>query len=1791
MKKFSLFLILILTACLKQIPEKERIPSNLQKIIEKLPPERISAFDRLIFDFAIDFPESEIRQEINASKIFQFMPSLEGKAWWESKDKIAYMPFMGFRPGESYKCKLNLSLLSQKFSDFPPLEFSFSVYENEVLYFNNYFENEYFPKNIIKQILKATFLMTKKDLKVEFLKDAIKVSLNGNPLEYDLKKNRDTYELKASFLPPANGGEIKIEFDKDKLKLSKPISYSIPIAPLVKFRAEKIKVQWEGGEPKVILTFSHSLKEDENFDTYIRIEPVITLNYTPQGNILKISGDLKHGTEYKITILPGIRSFYEEKLKEEQNFTFRLKDLPPEIKIPQNKIYLSSKSNKNLRFKSVNIKKVDLSVYFIPVNNLIFFLQEFSQESKYYDDYELNKVGKKIFSEDINIPAEKNKWIEQDINLNIPENLPQQGIFFVILNFNKENTLWECQGVNYDDYYEGYYNDPCSYGYYYERGRISAVVAVSDIALLALMEKNKWNLWAYNIINGEPEGGVEIEGFEFQNLLAEKQTTNRNGFASFSKEGISFFIAKKGKNLSFIKIGSSSPPLEPFDLGGFYPSASKGIRAFTYTERGVYRPSDEIHLTAILRDGSQKPAELPLKCIFVNPLKQKISEEISSSSLNGVYYFKLKTDYDAPTGIWNANLYIGDEFLTSHSIRVEMIVPPKIKPEIKVEKEKVSQEDFPLPIEISSNYLFGAPSSGLPYKLKLKLTDTILSFPKYKDFKFSSLLRKFQKEENLSEGILNDQGRAQVQWNFKKEIGYPSLLSADLILEVTEKGGRPAYDKKTLTLFPYSYYLGAKFDTDKTYQAGESVKIEYIVLDKNGNPAPDRELEVRIYFNYYHWWWEVRDIKEIISSHNTQVKNFFTLKSKSNPSSFDVMLNESYGSYFVEIKDVKENNSLYLNIPLAYWGEKQKEAGGSFMQFEGAKESYKIGENINLNLKTPSEGTLFYAIVKGDRIIKWDQEKLKSTKTSLKLNVTEEMLPSAYLFISAIQKMESKNDLPLRSYTIIPFNVIPEKGKLEMEVSCPDKIKPEQKFPVKIKILNNSQAVVTLAVVDSGLINLTGEKTPDPYNFFYQKVSWNLSFRDSFDFFYPIEDLPAEFTYKVGGEGAGQKLLTSPVKSNPFPPVVFFRGPQLVKGEEQIEVQLPNYLGEVKVIVVGTWDGSFGNYSKSVKVIDDLIPYATFPRAVAPQDEFEISLQLFIQENKKEKIKIEVNSSKHFEISKENKIEIPFEKGEKMVYFYAKAKDNIGEGEIRINFKNPRKSPVIQTIPIHPVNNYISKNEFYLLREGEEKEIKVPILGFPETNKATLLISTYKNVPLKSMYESVTRYPFGCIEQTSSKLFATLFLRDMVLLYGEIFPGLSSSYLDSILEEGFRKLQGFALPDANFSFWPSSSYPASDWTSIYVTHLLVEASIRGFALKSFLEKTINYQKIMARRKIENPKNQAYRLYVLSLYGSPDFPSMNLLKENYIKNMDIHSKIILAAAYAQAKDYGAAKEIYSAIEGIENISLRGEYLYSSWGTYGNYLYFISQIQKEYAEKYFEKISGFLKEKEWWSTHDIGWFCAGFSSLLGKTKEVRGKIEAFIKYPDGKEEKIEKESKFYSLDLTGYLEKNIKIKNNEKNILFLDVVYSGIPKETPQKPEFRNMVIKTTFLNENGQKIDEKNLKSGDIVYEEIELELLNQEKYIALSQILPGGWEPINLRLLNLELPSWASGGAKASYMDIRDDRINIFLDDPYYQRHFVFYIPVKVVTKGKFLLPPTTGQAMYNPEFYAILPQGLINIE
>ena len=96
-----------------------------------------------------------------------------------------------------------------------------------------------------------------------------------------------------------------------------------------------------------------------------------------------------------------------------------------------------------------------------------------------------------------------------------------------------------------------------------------------------------------------------------------------------------------------------------------------------------------------------------------------------------------------------------------------------------------------------------------------------------------------------------------------------------------------------------------------------------------------------------------------------------------------------------------------------------------------------------------------------------------------------------------------------------------------------------------------------------------------------------------------------------------------------------------------------------------------------------------------------------------------------------------------------------------------------------------------------------------------------------------------------------------------------------------------------------------------------------------------------------------------------------------------------------------------------------------------------------------------------------------------------------------------------------------------------------------------------------------LKSGDLVEVELVIDSKNDYEYILLEDMKAAGFEPIEVR-------SGYNGNELGAYLELRDDRVSLFVARLARGRHSVSY-RLRAETPGRFSALPTRASAMYAP--------------
>jgi uncharacterized protein YfaS (alpha-2-macroglobulin family) len=263
----------------------------------------------------------------------------------------------------------------------------------------------------------------------------------------------------------------------------------------------------------------------------------------------------------------------------------------------------------------------------------------------------MDRVGIEVINKKLEIGKIRNKWLQHELDLSslIPEN--EKGLFLVRLNFTKKDTLYRAVSSRSSNRYD-YYSNPRNNGYYYRHGTVYKPVVISDIGLTYKKSDEKHIIYVNDVLTTKPLNNCQVILRTYQNQVITEGYTNSEGNIEFpiTKENVFFIQALYKGQQSIVKLNEMAWNLSTFDVEGV-SDITKGTRSFIYTERGVYRPGDEINISMIFRNQDNTfPENHPVQVEIFNPQNQKILERILKDGKDGFYHFSYTTQPTDMTG-------------------------------------------------------------------------------------------------------------------------------------------------------------------------------------------------------------------------------------------------------------------------------------------------------------------------------------------------------------------------------------------------------------------------------------------------------------------------------------------------------------------------------------------------------------------------------------------------------------------------------------------------------------------------------------------------------------------------------------------------------------------------------------------------------------------------------------------------------------------------------------------------------------------------------------------------------------------------------------------------------------------------------------------------------------------------------------------------------------------------------------------------------------------------------------
>ncbi|MFT4661453.1 MAG: hypothetical protein ACI8XB_001730 [Patiriisocius sp.] len=1545
-----------------------------------------------------------------------------------------------------------------------------------------------------------------------------------------------------------------------------------------------LKGEHNGLEGNIKIFTSQKVSEEE-LRKHLVLEP--NVKYTVEileQEVKIISDQFDAELGYHVKVKKGLKGIYGGSLKNDFEEDASFGELNPSIAFLDKKnVYLSKDGNRNIEVNIINVKKVKMTVYRVYENNIM----QFFNNRGYYDDYyyhdrydsysgdknQVGCMGDIVYEEEIvtkNLPT---KGANKLLGINFKDKIPNaDGLYQIVLSSNENYWL-----------------------------QSKKTIAISDIGLIVKKGPNSISVFANSIHTAAPISGVELTLIGKNNQITKSQKTDGSGKVVFKIEellGVNYetamITARLGSDYNYIMLNKTQVSTSRYDVGGHWQNTT-GLMTYIYPERDIYRPGEKLNVSTIIRDYQwETPDAFPLIFKLTSPNGKEVGSVRKKLNDEGSAEASFDLSASAATGSYMLTVLTASDVVLQNSyIKVEEFVPDRIKVDTKMNKEEFANGDE-LTLEINAANLFGTPASNRNWESELQISRAYFYVPEYNDYNFS-INQNYTYFKNVMEtGKTDENGTANVSFEIPEAYANMGVLNARTYTTVFDETGRPVNRNNSSKIHTQDYYYGIGHN-GYYHRTSKPVISKLIAVDQDKKAANSVEATVTLIRHEYKSvlsqsgrYYRYHSVpKEVILEEKT-----VTLSGDKNTYSFTP---DFSGKYEVRVSKPGVTNHVSKIYYCYGWGNTNNSSfkvdNEGSIDIKTDKEKYNVGEKANIIMSLPFSGKTLITI-ESDKVVKHFYKESDKKSLSMELKITEDMLPNIYIS-ATLFRPHAISDLPLTvAHGYAPIIVNDERRNIPLEINAVASTRSKTKQKITVKGKPNS--MVSLAVVDEGILQVTGFKTPNPFDYFYQKRALQMTSHDIYPYLFPEVGLHSGRPGGGDGDSELEKRL-NPMKNKRFKLVSFWSGILETngKGEVEYEIDIPQFSGSLRIMVVNYKGKNFGSAEKNMIVADPIILSAGIPRFLSPGDT--LIMPLTITNTTKNATNGEVNIVLEGPLSlvpeENNSVELKANSEGRKVFRIAVAKE-LGESKIIAKVNALGETFILETdITVRPGSPLQKRSGSGTIAANSIKKLSLDEKGFlPKTVGRKLIVSSSPLVKFTKDIEYLVRYPHGCVEQTVSKAFPQLYFEDIIKDMG-IYSDRSENARYNV-KQAINKLQRMQLYDGAYTYWPGSGRPHY-WGSVSATHFLLEAKIAGYDVNERMlslsldnlgmrmkdKKRVDYYyNGNSRRKII-PKSSLYATYILALANKADRSMMNYYKANK-KDLSLDCQYLLAGAYQLIGDEKSFYEVLpKSFEGERSNQSTGGSFYSYIRDEALSLNVLMDTDPENPQVpiMVKHVSEQMSSKRYLNTQErlFGFLAMGKFARKNNGNNVRAKVK------NGGEVVADFKGKMITLDKNKLISKDIEIVAEGEGELFYFYETEGIDEKGNYKEEDSFMRVRKAFFTRTGTPITNNKFKQNDLIVVRIAISAQNSTRIqnVAISDILPAGFEIENPRLDDLPQYKWIRRKSYPQYQDIRDDRINMYTDVTEKTKYF-FYM-VRAVSPGKYYMGPVGADAMYNGEYHS----------
>lgn len=1030
---------------------------------------------------------------------------------------------------------------------------------------------------------------------------------------------------------------------------------------------------------------------------------------------------------------------------------------------------------------------------------------------------------------------------------------------------------------------------------------------------------------------------------------------------------IALFVKKGDDKLVYNIYNHSASRFDVTTRNPRYAYEDSKMLNFIFTDRGIYKPGETISYRGIVRsldtDGLKNAYAGKRYYATFEKHSWYESETYGTSdgyfSREGGYYGTFDVPEDIKPGTYSISISCGDEECDRAYVTIAYFERLKFQATAEIPDVNYTLGES-INAELSASYLAGGALTGGSYRATWykQETDFIPPVPEANNYVFGPTRSSYSPQEIAEvSGAINENGPTKIKCDTEKTYNGQAYLYRTEI-SVTDISNQTIFTGAAKIIHPGTFYIGVAKRLGKGFPSAKTkVDIPFALFKPNGAYAGTGNVDGDIKYEISRQYWTTSSEDSVDGVYLRWVKKDEDVTSGSIKAQTKGVISftpQNAGEYTIRVLAndkkgnlIKTEKRFYVTGNDYWWFDS---TNASALNLSPDRSSYKPGETAQILLESPLAAGDYMITVERNNIYTAEIKHFDTPCSVIEIPVKEEYLPIVYVSICSYstrsgppthQYGEPDLDKPKGYYGVTAIKVDLDTVSFKAELYATKKVcRPGDEVELEVKAEKDGKplanAEFTLMVVDRGVLDLINYHVADPMQFFYNPYNYPLTVIGGDSRSYLMDPVTYQVKTLVGGDEDGGDELKEQERKD-FRPTALFE-PVIKtdsKGRAIVKFKMPDSLTTYRVTAFGVQGNSFALKEAEIQVQNPINIQAVQPRRMRIRDTAECGVIATNLDTVDHDVTVTIETlapSKNLPEDEEKGYKTVagkvFVQGEKTItvkvpagrtkpiYFKVGA-DKVGAVELVYHVKSDvLKEKLVSPILVEKPYVYetfattgVVESASYTKAEkvtGKEK-VLIPAWTDDDRGELTITLDPTQLGLLGSSVKYVFDYPYGCLEQQSSRIWPLLAFTD----YIDVF-GLKSKVEDprKTIKLWFASVKDNQLSCGGIPYWPNGIYPSA-FVSLRFAHMYKLAIDRGFSkneigydidkLLSYLKSEVNYK----RYKNFNNCYSAYACYVFTLLGNNGLD--NVLNDIYDigvtrrQNMSLETLAYAGLAYQNKND--------------------------------------------------------------------------------------------------------------------------------------------------------------------------------------------------------------------------------------------------------------------------------------------------